>query len=255
MLREHPDARILAGGTNVLVDMKMEEAQPGQGATPAESLVDITHVRELVGIVEDPAGIRIGAATPIRTLAVSAVLWREYTALAEAAAAFGSTQVAMRGTIGGNICNGSPASDTVPALLAFGAEAILASAQGERVIPVGDLLVGPGKVRLRDGEMLVAVRLPKSVGNAGSAFVSCCRCTVVEDNLITGCVTALFDYDDRMLADPGMAFLGQTQGASFGNVRRRNTIIRALGTGSQTAGLPTETRLEDNLGINMAMNP
>ena len=175
MLREHPDARILAGGTNVLVDMKMEEAQPGQGATPAESLVDITHVRELVGIVEDPAGIRIGAATPIRTLAVSAVLWREYTALAEAAAAFGSTQVAMRGTIGGNICNGSPASDTVPALLAFGAEAILASAQGERVIPVGDLLVGPGKVRLRDGEMLVAVRLPKSVGNAGSAFVKISR--------------------------------------------------------------------------------
>ncbi len=175
MLREHPDARILAGGTNVLVDMKMEEAQPGQGATPAESLVDITHVRELVGIVEDPAGIRIGAATPIRTLAVSAVLWREYTALAEAAAAFGSTQVAMRGTIGGNICNGSPASDTVPALLAFGAEAILASTQGERVVPVGDLLVSPGKVRLRDGEMLVGVRLPKSVGKAGSAFLKISR--------------------------------------------------------------------------------
>ncbi len=169
MLREHPEARILAGGTNVLVDMKMKEA------TPPELLVDITHVRELYGIVEDPAGIRIGAATPIRVLAVSGVLWREHTALAEAAAAFGSTQVAMRGTIGGNICNGSPASDTVPALLALGAEAIVASAQGERVIPVGDLLVGPGKVRLRDGEMLVAVRLPKSVGSAGSAFVKISR--------------------------------------------------------------------------------
>ncbi len=168
MLREHSDARILAGGTNVLVDIKMEKAQPAK-------VMDITHVRELVGIVEDPAGIRIGAATSIRTLAVSSVLWREYTALAEAAAAFGSTQVAMRGTIGGNICNGSPASDTVPALLAFGAEALLASTQGERVVPVGDLLVSPGKVRLRDGEMLVAVRLPKSVGNAGSAFLKISR--------------------------------------------------------------------------------
>lgn len=168
MLKEHPGARILAGGTNVLVDMKMN------GATP-DSVMDITHLRELVGIAEDPAGIRIGAATPIRALATSSVLWRDYTALAEAAAAFGSTQVAMRGTIGGNICNGSPASDTVPALLAFGAEAILASASGERVVPVGDLLVGPGKVRLREGELLVAVRLPKSVGNASSAFVKISR--------------------------------------------------------------------------------
>ena len=192
MLREHPEAKVLAGGTNVLVDMKMqaqpEQAQP-ERAKPAEALpasaqpaaalpagvMDITHVRELVGIVEDPAGIRIGAATPIRALATSPILWRDYTALAEAAAAFGSTQIAMRGTIGGNVCNGSPASDTVPALLAFGAEAILASAQGERVVPVGDLLVGPGKVRLRDGELLVAVRLPKSVGNAGSAFLKISR--------------------------------------------------------------------------------
>jgi xanthine dehydrogenase iron-sulfur cluster and FAD-binding subunit A len=174
MLKEHPDARILAGGTNVLVDIKMNETAPAQahpaGALPAE-VMDITHIRELVGIVEDPAGIRIGAATPIRALATSPVLWRDYTALAEAAAAFGSTQIAMRGTIGGNVCNGSPASDTVPALLALGAEAILASASGDRVVPVGDLLVGPGKVRLRDGELLVAVRLPKSVGQAGSAFL------------------------------------------------------------------------------------
>jgi carbon-monoxide dehydrogenase medium subunit len=168
MLREHPEAKVLAGGTNVLVDMKLEKSKPS-------SVMDITHVRELVGIVEDPAGIRIGAATPIRVLATSSVLWREVTALAEAAAAFGSTQIAMRGTLGGNVCNGSPASDTVPALLVLSAEAILASATGERVVPLGDLLSGPGKVRLRDGELLVAVRLPKSVGNAGSAFLKMSR--------------------------------------------------------------------------------
>ncbi len=168
MLKEHPDARILAGGTNVLVDMKLEQAQPAR-------LIDIAHIPGLAGVAEDGSGVRIGALTPIRALAVSPVLWTSYTALAEAAAAFGSTQVAMRGTLGGNICNGSPASDTVPALLAFGAEAIVASAQGERVIPVGDLLVGPGKVRLRDGELLVAVRLPKSVGQAGSAFLKISR--------------------------------------------------------------------------------
>jgi carbon-monoxide dehydrogenase medium subunit len=164
MLKEHPDARILAGGTNVLVDMKLEKAQPAK-------VMDITHVPGLSGIAEESSGVRIGALTPIRSLATSNLLWTSYTALAEAAAAFGSTQIAMRGTIGGNICNGSPASDTVPALLVLGAEAILASASGERVVPLGDLLSGPGKVRLRDGEILTAVRLPKSVGTAASAFV------------------------------------------------------------------------------------
>jgi carbon-monoxide dehydrogenase medium subunit len=164
MLKEHADARILAGGTNVLVDMKLEKAKPAK-------VMDITHVPGLSGIAEESSGVRIGAATPIRALAMSNLLWISYTALAEAAAAFGSTQIAMRGTIGGNICNGSPASDTVPALLVLGAEAILASATGERVVPLGDLLSGPGKVRLRDGEILTAVRLPKSVGQAGSAFL------------------------------------------------------------------------------------
>jgi len=165
MLKEHAGARILAGGTNVLVDMKLE-----QQAQPAK-VIDITHVPGLSGIAEDGSGVRIGALTPIRSLATSNLLWTSYTALAEAAAAFGSTQIAMRGTLGGNICNGSPASDTVPALLVLGAEAILASASGERVVPLGDLLSGPGKVRLRDGEILTAVRLPKSVGQAGSAFL------------------------------------------------------------------------------------
>jgi carbon-monoxide dehydrogenase medium subunit len=164
MLKEHPDARILAGGTNVLVDMKLEQTKPAK-------VMDITHVPGLSGIAEESSGVRIGAATPIRALSTSGLLWTSYTALAEAAAAFGSTQIAMRGTLGGNICNGSPASDTVPALLVLGAEAILASATGERVVPLGDLLSGPGKVRLREGEILTAVRLPKSVGQAGSAFV------------------------------------------------------------------------------------
>jgi xanthine dehydrogenase iron-sulfur cluster and FAD-binding subunit A len=144
--------------------MKLEQAQPAR-------LIDIAHIPGLAGVVEDGSGVRIGSLTPIRSLATSNDLWTSYTALAEAAAAFGSTQIAMRGTLGGNICNGSPASDTVPALLVLGAEAILASASGERVVPLGDLLSGPGKVRLRDGEILTAVRLPKSVGQAGSAFL------------------------------------------------------------------------------------
>ena len=144
-LRERPDAAILAGGTNLLVDMKLEHTQPS-------NVIDITFVPELHGFEERSDGLWIGALTSIYALATSEQLWTDHTALAEAAAAFGSTQVMMMGTLGGNVCNGSPASDTVPALVAFGADAFLVGLEGERMVPVGDLLEGPGKVRLRKGE-------------------------------------------------------------------------------------------------------
>jgi len=163
-LREHPDAAILAGGTNLLVDLKLERARPA-------NVIDITFVPELHGVEERSDGLWIGALTSIYALATSELLWKEYTALAEAAAAFGSTQVMMRGTLGGNVCNGSPASDTVPALVAFGADAYLVGPDGERMAAVGDLLDGPGKVRLRKGEVLAAIRLPRAGGRSGSAFL------------------------------------------------------------------------------------
>ena len=167
-LQEHPGAALLAGGTNLLVDLKMERARPAK-------VIDITFVPELRGFEERTDGLWIGALTTIRELATSQSLWRRYTALAEAAAAFGSTQVMMRGTIGGNICNGSPASDTVPALVAFGAEAFLVGPTGDRLVAVGDLLEEPGKLRLRQGEVLAAVRLPHVGDDAGSAFLKLSR--------------------------------------------------------------------------------
>ncbi|MDD5265187.1 MAG: FAD binding domain-containing protein [Candidatus Bipolaricaulis sp.] len=168
LLKEHPDAKVLAGGTNLIVDMKLGKAAPAK-------VIDITFVPEMRGIEERSDGVWIGALTTIRELAVSRLLWTSYTALAEAAAAFGSTQVAMRGTLGGNVCNGSPASDTVPALLAFGAEAYLMGPDGERTAVLGDLLAGPGQVKLRKGEILAAVRLPKVTAGTGSAFLKISR--------------------------------------------------------------------------------
>ena len=167
-LRNHPGAAILAGGTNLLVDLKLERTAP-------PNVIDITFVPELRGVEERSDGLWIGALTSIYALATSELLWKEYTALAEAAAAFGSTQVMMRGTLGGNVCNGSPASDTVPALVAFGADAYLVGPDGERMVAVGDLLDGPGKIRLRAGEILAAIRLPRATGQTGSAFLKLSR--------------------------------------------------------------------------------
>jgi len=162
------NARVLAGGTNLIVDMKLERVAP-------EAVIDLSGILELIGIREEAGSIRIGALTPIRALATSPLLWEKATALAEAAAAFGSTQIAMRGTIGGNICNGSPASDTVPALLVLEAEATLVSADGERTVAVGDLLKGPGATRVRTGEILKEIRFPAAGNETASAFLKLSR--------------------------------------------------------------------------------
>jgi len=168
-LAQHGEgARIMAGGTNLIVDMKLEKAFPSV-------VVDLSRLQELVGIREEAGTIRIGALTPIRALATSALLWEKATALAEAAAAFGSTQIAMRGTIGGNVCNGSPASDTVPALLVLEAEATLVSADGERTVAVGDLLDSPGQTRVRTGEILKEIRLSAAGNQTTSAFLKLSR--------------------------------------------------------------------------------
>ncbi len=167
-LAEAPNATLLAGGTNLLVDMKLETASP-------ETVIDLSQLHELHGWHAGETGLNLGALTRIRDLAVSKDLWTSHTCLAEAAAAFGSTQIMMMGTLGGNLANGSPASDTVPALVVLGAEASLAGPKGERHALVADLLEGPGKVALDDGELIRSLRLPTSPGAIGSAFLKLSR--------------------------------------------------------------------------------
>jgi len=173
-LQEHPDAKLLAGGTNLLVDMKLENM-----ATPPALLVDISHLAQLRNIHVRDDGISIGSLTSIRDLAISETLWKNHTCLAESAAAFGSTQIMMMGTLGGNIANGSPASDTVPALVVLGAEAEIVGPEGKRTALVADLLQSPGQVALQPGELIQSILLPTPPsevgGHIGSAFLKLSR--------------------------------------------------------------------------------
>ncbi|MBE0635566.1 FAD binding domain-containing protein, partial [Candidatus Bipolaricaulota bacterium] len=138
-LADHPEAKLLAGGTNLVVDMKLEAKTP-------PCVIDITQLPELHGFEISDAGVDIGALTSIRDIATSRTLWDRSSCLAESAAAFGSTQIMMMGTLGGNIANGSPASDTVPALVVLGAEATILGPTGERTALIVDLLKGPGEI-------------------------------------------------------------------------------------------------------------
>ena len=169
LLARHGDrARVLAGGTDLIVQMKMERLAP-------EYVLSLRRIPVLDGIVVCNEGVRIGASTPIRALRDHPLVSGLYTALAEACAAFSSTQAQAMGTIGGNLCNASPAADCAPALIAFGAEAVIAGPRGERHLPVGELSLGPGQTTLEEGELLVAVVIRRPPSGTGSAFLKVSR--------------------------------------------------------------------------------
>ena len=168
LLRSDPSAALLAGGTNLLVDMKLERVAPS-------SVIDITNLPELSGVAIEDGSLGIGALTRIRDLALSEPVWTHAACLADAAASFGSTQIMMMGTLGGNIANGSPASDTVPSLVVLGAEADLAGPDGTRTALVADLLDAPGRIAVERGGMLTRIRIPAAPAGTGSAFLKLSR--------------------------------------------------------------------------------
>ncbi len=161
-------AKILAGGTNLITWMKMEQVAP-------ECVINIGKLSELEGVSSQDDQITVGPLTTIKSLLNAPSVQAEHTALAEACAAFGSTQIQMMGTVGGNLCNGSPASDTVPALMALDAQLVLVGPDGERALPVEEFLVGPGQTGLRRGELLRSILVSRPRPGSGSAFIKISR--------------------------------------------------------------------------------
>lgn len=147
-------ATLLAGGTDLVPRWEQEAPLP-------QLLVDLKRVPELRGIRRRREGLEIGALSTMHDLLESAEVRRDWPALAASARDFAGVQIRHRATLGGNLCNASPAADTAPPLLAFGAVVRLAGPKGERELPLADFLLGPGQTALRPGELLVSLRLPR----------------------------------------------------------------------------------------------
>lgn len=162
-------ARMMAGGTDLVVMMKMEREKP-------EAIINITKIPGLKDIHKAADGsTSIGPLVTIYDLQRNSWIRQQYPALAEACASFGSTQVEAMGTLGGNICNGSPAADTPPALIALKASVVLASKNGKRTLPIEEFFLAPGKTALAPDEVLVEVLLPPPAAGAGSVFLKMTR--------------------------------------------------------------------------------
>ena len=160
-------AKVIAGGTDLIVQMKMDMVHP-------EYLINIARIPALRYLIHDK-GLRIGALTPFQELQKWILIREKYTALFEAARSVSRTQIKNMGTVGGNLCNASPAADSAPPLLVLGGKVKLVGGGPERVVPLEDFYVGPGKTVLSPRELLVEVQLPESKDGTGSAFLKVVR--------------------------------------------------------------------------------
>ncbi len=156
--------QILAGGTDVLVQMRSIDKEP-------RTLVDIKHIAETNALSIGADEIFIGAAIPSAALNENDELKGLLPGLIEAADLIGSTQIQGRATIGGNLCNSSPAGDTIPALVVVSAVCVIASPGGSREVAVGDFVTGVGENCLESNEILVGLKIPRPGNNSADAYL------------------------------------------------------------------------------------
>ena len=195
-------SQLLAGGTDLVIGMKALTETP-------QSVISLQKVPGLVGITtEADNSISIGAMTKVREVELSADIQQHHTALAEGAAEIGSIQIRNLATIGGNIAHASPAADTVAGLLVAGAQVDIASADGNRSVPIDELFTGPGQTVLAPGEIITRFRLPSPA--SGSHYIKH-KIREVMDLAFIG-VAAAINLDNGTITDAriGLAAVAPT---------------------------------------------
>jgi carbon-monoxide dehydrogenase medium subunit len=178
--------RILAGGTDLIVQMRGGRVKPGV-------IIDIKRIPGMLEIRADKDGFLIGAAVPGAVLGEHEALRKAWPGVIEAANLIGSTQVQGRASLGGNLCNASPAADSVPALIAAGAICIVEGAKGRREVPVEQVQAGPGRTSLAPDEILVTFRLSSPPPRSGDAYLRLIPRTEMDIAVVGAGVGLTFD--------------------------------------------------------------
>jgi CO/xanthine dehydrogenase FAD-binding subunit len=166
LLARHGDqARVLAGGTDIIVQVR-------EGRRQIAMLVDVKGIPEVSQLsYEASQGLTIGAAVPCYKIYEREDVAAAYPGLIDAVSLVGGIQIQGRATVGGNLCNASPAADTIPALIVHHATCVIAGPNGRREIPVEQFCTGPGRTALQTGEFLVSLRMPPPPPNAGAYYL------------------------------------------------------------------------------------
>jgi carbon-monoxide dehydrogenase medium subunit len=158
-------ARPLAGGTDLIIRLRDGTVRPAV-------VIDLKRIPELRPAIGEASGrLTVSATTVMTDIAADERVRRHFVALAEAAIVVGSVQIRNRATLGGNICNASPAADTATPLLAYGAEVVVVGRDGTRHVPLTDFFIRSGETALRDGELVAAIELPIPAGPTGAVHL------------------------------------------------------------------------------------
>jgi carbon-monoxide dehydrogenase medium subunit len=213
-------ARILAGGTDLLVKMKARLVEP-------RVVINVKKIDGLRYIVEDGEQVRIGALTRLRDVENSELVKKYIPALHDAVKSMGSIQIRNMATIGGNLCNASPAADTAPPLLVHNAKVILSSVGGDRVLPLTEFFKGPGLTVLKPNELLREIIVEKSIAGS-SAFKKVSRVAV---DLAIASAAVYVEVEDGFIRNARIA---------LGSVAPKP--LRAVKTESLLRGLRIDSR-------------
>ena len=186
LAKEKGSAFVLAGGTDLLVKMKGGFVEP-------DLVVDIKNIKGMREIKKSATGFRIGAATPNVALTENAALSKAWPGVVEGASLIGSKQVQGRSTMVGNLCNGSPAADAVPALVAAGAKVSIQGPKAKRTIAVEQVMAGPGRTTLKKGEVIEAIMLPARPPRSSDAYLRFIPRTEMDIAVVSAAVNITLD--------------------------------------------------------------
>lgn len=190
---ESGQVKVLAGGTDVLVQIHADMIEP-------DVIVDIKKIAEMREIIEEDGAWRMGAAVTGKELMDNAAFNAAWPGVMDGVRLIGSVQVRGRATVGGNLCNASPAADSVPPMIAARAVATVIGPNGTREVPVEDIAIGPGKTSLEAGEFVVSFQLPKRPANSGDAYLRFTPRTEM-DIAVVGCAVNLTLDDSGTCTD------------------------------------------------------
>jgi len=204
-------ARVLAGGTDLLVLLK-------DGKLKTDAVMSLRNLGELNFIREERQGVTLGALVSHNAVATSSVVRQKFPDLAEACAQVGATQIQNLGTVGGNLCNASPAADTAPPLLLMDALLTLASTRGERRIAIHDFFLGPRQTVLQADEILKEIVIPQTTGRRGATYLKLGRRQAMEIAIVGLGVAIHLNGSDRVVSECRVA---------MGSVAP--TVVRARG--------------------------
>ncbi|MEM7686804.1 MAG: xanthine dehydrogenase family protein subunit M [Pseudomonadota bacterium] len=219
--------RVLAGGTDVMVQLKSGMVEP-------DLIVDIKRIPGMYDIVEEDGGFRVGAAVPGVMLGEHAAVSAAWPGVVEGLGLVGSTQIQSRATLGGNLCNASPAADSVPAMIAAAATARVHGPNGVRDVPVEEIGTAPGKTSLARGEMVGSIYLPVRPANASDAYLRFIPRTEMDIAVVGAGVSLVMDGDTvaearvalgavaptaRLVPEAGAALIGKTVDAAEEDLR------------------------------------